>query len=64
MTRAAIEELPERQRAALTLRHFAEVGNEEAAAALGVSVEAMESLLARARRGLKASLAARLGSWR
>lgn len=64
MTRAAIGELPERQRAALTLRHFAEASNEEAAAALGVSVEAVESLLARARRGLKASLAARLGSWR
>ena len=63
LTRAAIDELPERQKAALTLRHFVEASNEEAAAALGVSVEAVESLLARARRGLKASLAARLGGW-
>lgn len=55
--RAAIDALPERQKAALTLCHFQEMTNIEAAAALEVSVEALESLLARGRRALRASLA-------
>ena len=54
--RAAIETLPERQRAAILLRHFDERSNPEIAAKLGVSVEAVESLLARGRRRLKAIL--------
>lgn len=50
--------LPERQRAALSLVHFEELSNIEAAALLGVSVEALESLLSRARRTLRERLAA------
>ena len=57
----AVAALPDRQRAALVLVHFEGLGNLEAAEALGVSVEAVESLLARARRGLKLAFADR---WR
>lgn len=57
----AVAALPDRQRAALVLVHFEGLGNLEAAAALGVSVEAVESLLARARRSLKLAFADR---WR
>lgn len=55
----ALAALPERQRLAIVLRHFEERGNPEIAAILGVSVEAVESLLARARRELAARLAPR-----
>lgn len=48
--------LPERQRAALSLVHFEELTNIEAAKLLSVSVEALESLLARARRTLRERL--------
>jgi RNA polymerase sigma-70 factor (ECF subfamily) len=54
---AALAMLPERQRAAIALVHFQELSNIAAAEALDVSVEALESLLARGRRALKASLA-------
>jgi len=54
---AAIAGLPDRQRVALTLVHFEELPGKEAAAALGVTVEALESLLARARRTLRTRLA-------
>ena len=54
--RAAIERLPERQRTAIVLCHFEEMSNAEAAEILEVSVSALESLLARARRSLKADL--------
>jgi RNA polymerase sigma-70 factor (ECF subfamily) len=54
---AAVAELPERQRAALALCHFEGKTNIEAAAALGITVGAVESLLVRARRALKESLA-------
>lgn len=54
---AALAALPERQRAAVLLCHFQEHGNIEAAEMMGLSVEALESLLARGRRGLKARLA-------
>ncbi len=57
----AVAGLPERQRAALVLVHMEGFGNIEAAAMLGVSVEALESLLARARRSLKAAFA---GTWK
>ncbi|MGF1545137.1 MAG: RNA polymerase sigma factor [Parvularculaceae bacterium] len=56
---AAIGELPERQRLALTLRHYEELSNADAAAVMDVSEEAVESLLARARRALKNKLAPR-----
>ena len=54
---AAIASLPERQRAAIQLCHFQGCGNIEAAEILGVSVEALESLLARGRRALRGKLA-------
>ncbi len=53
--------LPERQRLALSLVYFEGLSNIEAAAAMEVSVDALESLLARARRSLKESLSA---EWR
>lgn len=53
----ALATLPERQRAAITLVHFQEMSNIAAAEMLEVSVEALESLLARGRRALKAALA-------
>lgn len=48
--------LPDRQKEALTLCAFEGLGNIEAAAAMDVSVEALESLLARARRSLRQAL--------
>ncbi|MFV0474906.1 MAG: RNA polymerase sigma factor [Pikeienuella sp.] len=54
---AAIRALPERQRIAITLRHFEDMGNPEIAAALEISVEAVESLLTRGRRSLARDLA-------
>lgn len=56
---SALAALPERQRTALALVHYQELGNIEAAEVMAVSVEALESLLARGRRGLRQSLAAR-----
>jgi RNA polymerase sigma-70 factor (ECF subfamily) len=53
---AAIAQLPERQRTALTLVHHLDIGNIEAAKVMGTSVEAIESLLGRARRTLRARL--------
>jgi RNA polymerase sigma-70 factor (ECF subfamily) len=53
---AVLATLPERQRAAVVLCHFDGCGNIEAAEILGVSVEALESLLARGRRTLKERL--------
>jgi RNA polymerase sigma-70 factor (ECF subfamily) len=53
---AALAELPERQRAAIQLCHYQGCGNIEAAEILGVSVEALESLLARGRRTLRGRL--------
>jgi RNA polymerase sigma-70 factor (ECF subfamily) len=53
---AALAALPERQRAAIVLCHHQECGNIEAAEILGISVEALESLLARGRRTLRARL--------
>ena len=54
----ALAELPERQRAALTLVHYEGLSGDEAAAVLEISVEALESLLARGRRALRESLRA------
>lgn len=55
---AAMRRLPERQRLAIALRHFEDLGNPEIAERLEVSVEAVESLLARGRRALAKDLAA------
>jgi RNA polymerase sigma-70 factor (ECF subfamily) len=53
----ALQALPERQREAIVLCHYQELGNIDASEIMGVSVEALESLLARGRRGLRAALA-------
>jgi RNA polymerase sigma-70 factor, ECF subfamily len=50
---AAIHALPERQREAILLVHYQDLSNIEAAAMLDVSVDALESLLARGRRALR-----------
>lgn len=55
----ALAELPERQRAAISLCHLGEVSNIEAAEAMGVTVSALESLLVRGRRGLRDYLSRR-----
>ena len=54
---AAVAALPERQREAVVLCHYQELSNIEAAALMGVSIEALESLLARGRRSLRTVLA-------
>jgi RNA polymerase sigma-70 factor (ECF subfamily) len=61
---AALATLPVRQREALVLQYYQELSNAETAALMGTSVEALESLLVRARRSLRAALAdaARPGS--
>jgi len=53
---AAMATLPERQQAALALIYGAGASNAEAAASLGISVGAVEQLLVRARRSLRAQL--------
>lgn len=53
---AAMAALPDRQREAVTLCHYQELSNIDAAAVMGVSVEALESLLSRGRRSLRAAL--------
>jgi len=55
--RAALAALPSRQREALVLNYYQELSNIEAAALMGITVDALESLLARARRNLRAQLA-------
>jgi len=49
----AIEKLPTRQRTAVLLFHFQEFSQREAANVMGVSEDALESMLARARRQLR-----------
>ncbi len=53
---AALAELPERQRDAILLHHYQELSNIDAAALLGVSLNALESLLSRGRRALRTRL--------
>ncbi len=53
----ALQALPERQREAVVLCHYQELSNIDAAELMGVSVEALESLLSRGRRALRAALA-------
>lgn len=53
----AMQQLPDRQRMALVLFHYQGLSQEEAARTLGISEDALESLLSRARRSLKAALA-------
>nr|WP_197424851.1 RNA polymerase sigma factor [Bordetella sp. N] len=56
--RTALAALAPRQREALVLTYYQELSNSEAAAAMDISVDALESLLARARRNLREQLAA------
>jgi RNA polymerase sigma-70 factor, ECF subfamily len=58
---AALKELPERQRLALVLFHYEGASQVEIGKTMGISDEAVESLLSRARKSLKVSLAA---EWR
>jgi RNA polymerase sigma-70 factor (ECF subfamily) len=53
---AALKTLPDRQRLALTLFHYEGMSQIEVGEVMGISDEAVESLLARARRALKGSL--------
>lgn len=54
--KAALDTLPERQRAAFVLCFYEEYSNKDAANLLGVSVKALESLLVRSRRALREEL--------
>jgi len=55
--KAALAALPARQREALVLQYYQELSNVEAAQLMGISVDALESLLSRARRNLRGHLA-------
>ena len=55
----AIDLLPERQRQAIVLRHLEDLGNGEIAVIMGIGIEAVESLIARAKRNLGTILAGR-----
>lgn len=57
--RGALLAIPARQRAAVVLRHLEGLSNPEVASALGVSVEAAESLVSRGMRGLREQLLGR-----
>lgn len=54
----ALAKLPVRQREALVLQYYQELSNIEAASLMGVSVDALESLLSRARRNMRSLLLA------
>ncbi len=56
---AALEELPERQRQAVVLRHLEGLSNPQIAAVMEIGVEAVESLTARGKRALAARLIGR-----
>ena len=55
--RAAVADLPERQRAALSLTYDLGLSNAEAAKALSTSTGALELLLVRAKKALRLVLA-------
>ncbi|SEO93192.1 RNA polymerase, sigma subunit, ECF family [Salinihabitans flavidus] len=55
----ALNQLPERQRQAVVLRHIDGLGNPEIGQIMEISVEAVESLVARGKRTLSAALAGR-----
>lgn len=58
MVRLALEALPEKQRQAMILIYYQGFSNREAAELMDASVEAVESLLSRARRTLRRDLEA------
>ena len=55
----ALNDLPERQRQAVVLRHIEGLANPEIATIMEISVEAVESLTSRGKRALSAALAGR-----
>lgn len=55
----ALDQLPDRQRQAIVLRHIEELPNPEIAGIMEISIEAVESLTARGKRSLTAILAGR-----
>ncbi len=57
----ALDLLPDRQRQAVILRHLEELSNPEIAEVLEVSIEAVESLIARGKRALIKALGDRKG---
>ena len=52
----ALRRLAPRQREAIVLTYYQELSNADAASLMNISVEALESLLARGRRALRAQL--------
>jgi RNA polymerase sigma-70 factor (ECF subfamily) len=56
---AALAALPDRQRQAVVLRHIEGLTNPEIAAVMDIGVEAVESLVARGKKGLAALLSGR-----
>lgn len=56
LLREALDSLPENQRSALTLCHYQGFSNKEAAAIMNISVKALESSIARAKRSLRERL--------
>jgi len=56
---AALNGLPDRQRQAVILRHIEELSNPDIAEAMDITVEAVESLVARGKRALAEALAGR-----
>jgi RNA polymerase sigma-70 factor (ECF subfamily) len=54
---AAIAGLPDRQRIALAMTYFEHMSNQQTADVMDLTVDAVESLLSRARRNLKSQLA-------
>lgn len=55
----ALQQLPDRQRQAVVLRHLEGLSNPDIAEIMELGVEAVESLTARGKRGLTAALAGR-----
>lgn len=51
--KAALFCIPVRQRTALMLVHYSDYSNKEAAVTMGISIDALESLLARGRKSLR-----------
>ena len=56
LTQAALQALPDRQRAAIVLTYWQECSNQEAALALEMNIKAFESLLLRARKALREAM--------
>ena len=57
--RSALDALPPKQRLAIVLRYYEELNYEEIASALATTTKAVERLLARGRKGLRAVLGTR-----